>query len=94
LGFRKKLTYRSKQELFASILQSVERSKKDAKITRIIYESRSSHKSVSRNIHELVELGLLKCGDGNKIFRITDKGHEFLHVFDEMNSMVVQGLEI
>jgi predicted transcriptional regulator len=75
------LAYRGKQELFASILQSVESSKEDARITRIMYESRSSHKSVSKNIRELLSLGLLKYDDKSKSFNITDNGREFLQSF-------------
>lgn len=82
------MAFRTRQELFASILQSVERNGK-ARITRIMYESFTSYKSVSRNIRELIELGLLRYDDKSKIFGITDKGYEFLQVFDELNDMVV-----
>lgn len=75
--------------MFASILQSVKRNEKEARITRVMYESYTSYKSVSRNIRDLLELGLLKYDDKSKIFGVTEKGQEYLDVFDEMDKMIV-----
>jgi len=81
------LAFRSKHELSASILESVQRTKNEARITRIMYESFISHKI--RNIRELLDLGLLKYDGRSKVFRITGKGQDFLEVVDEMNRMLV-----
>jgi predicted transcriptional regulator len=83
------LAFRSKHELSASILESVQRTKNEARITRIMYESFISHKSITRNIRELLDLGLLKYDGRSKVFRITGKGQDFLEVVDEMNRMLV-----
>lgn len=54
-----------------------------------MYECFMSHKSITRNIRELLDLGLFKYDGRSKVFRITGKGRDFLEVVDEMNRMVV-----
>ncbi len=78
----KRRPYRNRMEIAAGILQIA---KNGSRKTRIMYLGNLSFDLLQKYLDMLVNLGLLTVRNGEeKIYLATDKGHEFLEDFNEL----------
>ncbi len=74
--------YRNRMEIAAGILEIA---KNGSRKTRIMYLGNLSFDLLQKYLDMLVNLGLLSVRNGNeKIYVATEKGHEFLEDFNEL----------
>ncbi len=74
--------YRNRMEIAAGILEIA---KNGSRKTRIMYLGNLSFDLLQKYLDMLVNLGLLNVGNGEeKVYIATDKGHEFLDDFNEL----------
>lgn len=81
------VVHRSKLENYASILRSAN-NYNGAGITKLMYDSFTSHAQLKRNLIEMVESGLLICEDNSTRYRVTVRGLKFLALLDRMNNIL------
>jgi predicted transcriptional regulator len=76
---------RTRLEIIRDILELL-RSKRDVRITHLIYKSNLSNNSIKPYISELIEKGfiVMENGENNKCFNISKKGLEFLEEFNKI----------
>ena len=81
---------RDRNEIVASILQSVINPKTDDGIrrTRIMYNSFLSYSMVTHYLKLLTENGSLEYDELNKTYRITEAGLRILELHNKINEML------
>jgi predicted transcriptional regulator len=78
--------YRSKTRIYADILESLlERGGKSGP-THILLGANLSHDRLIKHLNQLIDLGLVAedSENGDKIFKLTDKGRRFIVEFVKM----------
>ena len=75
-----KMKYRSRTDIFASILQSAN-NPKGVGITTIMYKSFLSHYQLKKYLSIMLENELIKLEEEEHLYKITEKGLIFLHLF-------------
>jgi predicted transcriptional regulator len=85
--------YRYRNEIVASILQSVINARKDDGIrtTRIMYNSFLSYCMVTHYLKLLTENGSLEYDEPNKTYRITEAGLRVLELHNKIIEMLKVG---
>jgi len=73
--------HRSRLKILANIL-SVVSANNGAKKTQIMYQAYLSYKLLVQYLHDVIEAGLVKCGNEN-CYVLTPKGEKFLAKFGE-----------
>ena len=84
------LVYRTRQELFASILRSAASNKEGTIFTRLMYDSFLSYTQISQYLKIPIMAGLLVNEPDITRYRITDKGIRFLELIEKMNQLTKQ----
>lgn len=79
--------HRSKLEIYASILRSAN-NYDGIGITKLMYDSFTSHAQLKRNLTEMIESGLLIYEDNGARYRVTIRGLKFLAILDRMNDIL------
>ena len=75
--------YRGRLEIIKDILQVISGARNPgSKKTHIMYGANLSYKLLERYVGEVLKAGLV-CYDGVCFYVITDKGREFLRIFDD-----------
>jgi predicted transcriptional regulator len=90
-GLARHMTYRTRFEIITQILQTAVHANSNgggASKTEIMYDVFLSHTQVQQYLSILIGNELLRYDKINQKFTITEKGHEFLKLFDEMDSFV------
>ena len=79
------MKYRSRSEIIAMILQAAN---KGATKTRIMYGAYLSYAQVKEYLEFLQAKKLLSYEEGTSLYRLTERGLQFLRVFDEISDMI------
>jgi predicted transcriptional regulator len=79
------IKYRDRNEIIAQILESANGN--PVRLTKIMYEVYLSHGITKEYVRLLIEKGLMEYLDGERTFKTTDKGMNFLRIHNK-----VQGL--
>ena len=81
------MKYRDRNEIIAQILESANGNR--VRLTKIMYDVYLSHGLTKEYIGLLIEKGLMEYLDGERTFKTTDKGMNFLRIHNK-----VQGLTL
>jgi predicted transcriptional regulator len=75
--------YRSRTRIYADILDSILRRGGKSGPTHILLGANLSYDRLMKHLSQLIELGLIFEGveNGDKIFKLTDKGRKFIIEF-------------
>ena len=78
--------YRSKTRIYADILDSILRRGGKSGPTHILLGANLSHDRLTKHLTQLIELGLISedVDNGDRIFKLTDKGRKFIIEFVKM----------
>ena len=82
------MVYRTRDEIFAAILQSAAVNSEGTRITRIMYDSLLSYKQISHYLKDLINFGLLIKGPYVTRYSITEKGRRFLELAENMDKLL------
>ena len=81
------MKYRSRTDIFASILQSAN-NPKGVGITTIMYKSFLSHYQLKKYISIMIENDLIRVEEDEHLYKITGKGLRFLQLFTNINELI------
>jgi predicted transcriptional regulator len=84
-------SYRSRNEIFAAILQSAARYDDGNKMTKMMYETFLSYKQFTQYVNDLIRFGMLvkiKSGTSQTNYKITDKGLAFMGLVEKMDNLL------
>jgi predicted transcriptional regulator len=81
------MKYRDRNEIIAQILESANGNR--VRLTKIMYDVYLSYGLTKEYVGLLIEKGLMEYLDGERTFKTTDKGMDFLHIHNK-----VQGLTL
>jgi predicted transcriptional regulator len=84
-SFNMDMKYRDRNEIIAQILECANGNR--VRLTKIMYEVYLSHGLTKEYVRLLIEKGLMEYLDGEKTFKTTDKGMNFMRIKNK-----VQGL--
>lgn len=79
------MKYRSRTEIVSTILSAA--SEKVTK-TKIMYKAYLSYAQVKEYLKYMLENELIQYEEGEQVYRITQKGFQFLRAYDEMTELV------
>ena len=79
------MKYRDKNEIMAQILESANGN--TVRLTKIMYDAYLSHTVVKEYLLLLIEKGLIKYSDGERSFKTTEKGMNFLHIHSRVQEL-------
>jgi len=80
--------YRTRDEIFASILRSAGKNKEGTRFTRIMYDSFLSYTQISQYLNEVIRFGLLINEPDVTKYKITEKGLRFLDLLEKMDNLL------
>jgi predicted transcriptional regulator len=83
----KQLRHRSRSEIMSSILQVTNGNR--ARVTEIQYKTYLSYNILKEYLVNLLENGLVEYMDGERTFKTTAKGMQFLQVYNRMDELFV-----
>lgn len=81
-----RMKYRDKIEILAQILESANGHR--VRLTKIMYDTFLPHSMAKECLALLIEKGLIKYLDGEKIFTTTEKGLNFLCVHNRLQELI------
>jgi len=79
------MKYRSRTEIVAMMLDSV---MVGATKTKIMYKAFLSYTQLKEYLSYMAENDLIRYEEGTQLYRITDKGKKYMHVYTEIDEMV------
>ena len=79
------MKYRSRTEIAATILESV---RSGTTKTKIMYKAYLSYTQIKEYLKFLQDKGLMEYEEGSQVYRITDKGIQFLRAYEEITNLV------
>ena len=79
------MKYRSRTEIAATILESV---RCGTTKTKIMYKAYLSYTQLKEYLKFLQDKELMEYEEGSQVYRITDKGVQFLRAFEEITNLV------
>jgi predicted transcriptional regulator len=79
--------YRSRIDILASILRTVERENNDVGLTRLMYNSFLSFKQVKEYLVILKDNNLLNYDTTSKKYKITTNGLKFLELYEKLDNV-------
>lgn len=85
------MKYRSRTEIAATILDSV---RGGTTKTKIMYKAYLSYTQIKEYLKFLQEKGLMEYEEGSQVFRITDKGLQFLRAYEEITNLVNKNTDL
>jgi len=77
--------YRSRTDIIAMILQAAING---ATKTRIMYGAYLSYAQVKEYLSFLIEKELIRYEEGSAIYKLTQKGVQLLHVYEDISDMI------
>ena len=80
--------YRTRDEIFASILRSSAKNKEGTRFTRIMYDSFLSYTQISQYLNEVIRFGLLINEPDVTKYKITEKGLRFLDLLEKIDDLL------
>jgi len=75
------MKYRDRNEIIAQILESANGNR--VRLTKIMYDVYLSHGLTKEYVRLLIEQGLMEYLDGERTFKTTDKGMNFLRIHNK-----------
>ena len=82
------MKYRSRNEIFASILQAASEEKGGSKLTKLMYKSFVSYLQLSDFLSELTRHELLIFDAKTKRYSVTERGTKFLDLYLKMDHLI------
>jgi predicted transcriptional regulator len=82
------MKYRDRNEIIAQILESTNGDQ--VRLTKIMYDVYLSHGLTKEYVRLLIEKGLMEYLDGERTFKITDKGMNFLRIHHKVQELIIQ----
>jgi len=79
------MKYRDKNEIIAQILESANGNR--VRLTKIMYDVYLSHTITKEYLLLLIEKGLIEYLDGEKTFKTTAKGMDFLRIHNRVQEL-------
>jgi predicted transcriptional regulator len=79
------MKYRDRNEIIAQILESANGNR--VRLTKIIYDVYLSHGLTKEYVGLLVEKGLMEYLDGDRTFKTTEKGMNFLTIHNRVQEL-------
>jgi predicted transcriptional regulator len=81
------MKYRDRNEIIAQILESANGNR--VRLTKIMYDVYLSHTLTKEYVRMLIEKGLIEYLDGERTFKTTEKGMNFLRIHDRVQGLIV-----
>ena len=78
------MKYRDRNEIIAQILKSA---KGRVRLTKIMYDAYLSHTITKEYLVLLIEKGLIEYLDGDRTFKTTEKGMNFLSIHNRVQEL-------
>jgi predicted transcriptional regulator len=79
------MKYRDKNEIIAQILESANGNR--VRLTKIMYDAYISHTVTKEYLTLLIEKGLIQYLDGERTFKTTEKGMNFLRIHNRAQEL-------
>ncbi len=79
------MKYRDRNEIIAQILESANGNR--VRITKIMYDVYLSHSLTKEYVRLLIEKGLIEYHDGERTFKTTGKGMNFLCIHNRVQEL-------
>ena len=79
------MKYRDKNEIIAQILESANGNR--VRLTKIMYDVYISHTVTKEYLTLLIEKGLIQYLDGERTFKTTEKGMNYLRIFNSAQEL-------
>jgi predicted transcriptional regulator len=79
------MKYRDKNEIIAQILESANGNR--VRLTKIMYDVYISHTVTKEYLTLLIEKGLIQYLDGERTFKTTEKGMNFLRIHNRAQEL-------
>lgn len=79
------MKYRDSNEIAAQILQIANVNK--VRLSKIMYDGYLSHTATKEYLGLLIEQGLIEYLDGERTFKTTDKGRNFLRIINRVQEL-------
>ena len=83
------MKYRDRNEIIGQILESVNGDR--VRLTRIMYDVYLSHGLTKEYVRLLIEKGLIEYLDGERTFKASEKGMNFLRIHHKVQELIIQG---
>ena len=80
------MKYRDRNEIIAQILESTNGDR--VRLTKIMYDAYLSHGLTKEYVRLLIEKGLMEYLDGERTFKTTDKGMNFLRIHHKVQELI------
>lgn len=81
------MKYRDRNEIIAQILQTANGNR--VRLTKIMYDAYLSHSLTREYVRLLIERGLLEYLDGERTFKTTEKGMNFLQIQKKVHGYIL-----
>ena len=82
------MKYRDRNEIIAQILESTNGDR--VRLTKIMYDVYLSHGLTKEYVRLLIEKGLMEYLDGERTFKTTEKGMNFLRIHQKVQELIIQ----
>jgi predicted transcriptional regulator len=79
------MKYRDRNEIIAQILKSTNGNK--VRLTKIMYDVYLSHLTTKEYLVLLIEKGLIEYMNGDRTFKTTEKGMNFLRIYNRVQEL-------
>ena len=79
------MKYRDRNEIIAQILESANGNR--VRLTKIMYDGYLSHTLTKEYVALLIEKGLIEYLDGERTFKTTEKGLNFLRIYNTVQEL-------
>jgi predicted transcriptional regulator len=84
------MKYRDRNEIIAQILESANGNR--VRLTKIMYDVYLSHTLTKEYLRLLIKKGLVEYLDGERTFKTSEKGMNFLRIHDRVQGLIVAAL--
>jgi len=81
------MKYRDRNEIIAQILESANGNR--VRLTKIMYDVYLSHTLTKEYVRLLIKKGLIEYLDGERTFKTSEKGMNFLRIHDTVQGLIV-----
>ena len=79
--------YRSRAEIIASLLDAIYETGNQVTKTKLMYKTFLSYAQFKEYVEMLVENGLIEYHTADQVFKITERGIEFLKAWQQIEEM-------
>jgi predicted transcriptional regulator len=83
----KGMKYRDRNEIIAQILESANGNR--VRLTKIMYDVYLSHTLTKEYVRLLIKKGLIEYLDGERTFKTSEMGMNFLRIHDRVQGLIV-----